>query len=116
MLAVAQLEMAGDEVRVEVGQEHVGDPAAERVRVLDVLLDVALRIDDHGRAARLVGDQIARVRETPEVVLLEDHRCPGRYAAWRCGGVCSPAKRSPAAASGSLIHSEARLGARLGVA
>jgi hypothetical protein len=43
---------------VEVRQEHVADPAAERVRGVDVVVDVALRID-HGRlAALLIGDQV----------------------------------------------------------
>ena len=72
-LALAKLEVAGHEVGVEVRQEHVLDPAAQPPGVLEVLLDVALRID-HGRvAARLVGDQVGGVREAAEVVLLEDH-------------------------------------------
>ena len=58
--------MAGDEVGVEVRQEHVPDPAAEPAGVLDVLLDVALRVDDGGDAARLVGDQVGGVREAAE--------------------------------------------------
>jgi hypothetical protein len=72
-LAVAQLEMAGHEVRVEVGQEHARDPAAQPVRVRDVLLDVALRVDHRRLAAVGIGDQIARVRQAAQVVLLEDH-------------------------------------------
>ena len=44
--------MAGDEVGVEVGEDDVLDPAAEPVRVLDVLVDVALRVDDRGRPPR----------------------------------------------------------------
>ena len=72
--AVAELEVAGDEVGVHVGQEHLSDRAPELVGVGDVLLDVALRID-HGRVASyLVGDQVGGVRETAEVVLLVDHR------------------------------------------
>ena len=49
---VAQLQVAGDEVGVEVRQEHVADPAAEPVGVVQVLLDVALGVDD-GRVATL---------------------------------------------------------------
>ena len=41
--------------------------------VLDVLLDVALRVDDRGDAGGLVGDQVRGVREAAQVVLLEDH-------------------------------------------
>src|SRR5438309_687089 len=70
---VAQLEVAGDEVRVKVREEHMADPAPEPVSVLEVLRDVALRVD-HGRlAALLVGDQVRGMGEAPEVVLLEDH-------------------------------------------
>ena len=39
--------MARHEVGVEVGEEHVLDPAAEPRGVVEVLLDVALRVD-HG--------------------------------------------------------------------
>src|ERR1700750_1254583 len=40
-LAVAELQMAGDEIGMEVGQEHVRDSAAELVRVIKVPLGVA---------------------------------------------------------------------------
>lgn len=66
--------MPGDEVRVEVGEEDVADPAAQPPRVLDVLVDVALRVDDRGHPGGLVGDQIRRVGQAAEVVLPEDHR------------------------------------------
>ena len=39
----------------------------------DVLRYVALRVDDCSYAAALIGDQIRRVRETAQVVLLEQH-------------------------------------------
>jgi len=85
-LDVAQLEMAGDEVRVEVRQEHVADPAAERVRGVDVLVDVALRID-HGRlAALLIGDQVGGMGEAAEVELLEDHQLPFGWGTIRMYG------------------------------
>jgi len=55
-LALAKLEVAGNEVGVEMRQEHVTDPAAEPAGVVEVLLDVALWVD-HGRGStRLVGD------------------------------------------------------------
>ena len=46
--AIAQLEMAGDEVGVEVRQEDVRDAQAVLVGEREVLVDVALRIDDRG--------------------------------------------------------------------
>ena len=49
--AIAQLEVAGDEVRVEVGEEDVRDREAMLVGEREVLPDVALRVDDRGRAA-----------------------------------------------------------------
>ncbi len=71
--AVAEFEMAGEEVGVEVSEEDVADLYAELVGVVDVLLDVALRIDDDGGAAGFVGDEVGRVGEAAEVVLLEEH-------------------------------------------
>ena len=52
----------------------------------EVLADVALRVDDHGTAGGLVADQVGRVRQTVQVVLVEQHsgillrsrRVPGR--------------------------------------
>jgi len=71
--AVAELEVAGHEVRMEVRQEHVADPASEPLGIVEILLDVPLRIDDGRLATLLVGDQIRGVGEAAEVVLLEDH-------------------------------------------
>ncbi|MGB0097145.1 MAG: hypothetical protein WBP81_31965 [Solirubrobacteraceae bacterium] len=75
-LAVAELKMARDEVRVEMGEKHMADLAAQPVSVLEVLLDVPLRVDNRGDAAVLIGDQIRGVRQTAEVELLQDHRAP----------------------------------------
>ena len=71
--AVAEFEMAGEEVGVEVGEEDVADVHAEFVGVVDVLLDVALGVDHDGGAAGFVGDEIGGVGEAAEVVLLEEH-------------------------------------------
>ena len=71
--AVAEFEMAGEEVGVEVGEEDVADVHAELVGVVDVLLDVSLGVDDDGGVAGFVGDGIGCVGEAAEVVLLEEH-------------------------------------------
>ena len=71
--AVAQLEVAGEEVGVEVRQDDVLDPAAEPLGVREVLVDVALRVDHGGDAAALVGDEVGGMSEAAEVVLLQDH-------------------------------------------
>ena len=70
---VAQLEMAGDEIGVEVGEEDVRDPQAVLLGEGQVLVDVALRVDDRGRPGRLVADEIRRVRQAVQIELLEDH-------------------------------------------
>ena len=70
--ALAQLQVPGHEVGMEMRQEHVGDPAPKRGGVVQVLLDVALGIDHGRQAARLVCNQIRGVGQTAEVVLLEN--------------------------------------------
>ena len=55
--AVAQLEMPGDEVGVEVRQEDVRDPQAVLGGKGEILVDVALRIDDGRRVRSLVADR-----------------------------------------------------------
>ena len=68
--------MAGHEVRVEVGQDDVLDREAIPRCVVDVLADVPTRVDDDGGARPLVADQVRGLRQTAEVVLLEDHLSP----------------------------------------
>ena len=57
-------------------EQHMLDPAAAALGVGDVAVHVPLWIDDRRDAGCLVGDQIGRMGEAAEVVLLEDHR-PG---------------------------------------
>jgi hypothetical protein len=71
--ALLQFQMAGHEVRVEMGQDDVLDREAIPRRVVDVPVDVTTRVDDDGRACPLVADQVRRLRQTAEVVLREDH-------------------------------------------
>ncbi len=59
--SVAQFQVSGDEVRVKMGEEDVADFEAERRGVGQVLLDVALGIDNDGRRTGLVPEQIGRV-------------------------------------------------------
>ena len=73
--AIAELEMAGDEVGVEVREEDVADLEAECVGVVEILLDVALRVDDDGGVAGFVAEKIRGVGEAAEVVLFQDHAC-----------------------------------------
>ena len=70
---VPQFDVAGDEVGVEVRQKHMLDREAASGGIGEVLVDVPLRVDHCGRLGLFVGDQIGRVRETGEVVLLDLH-------------------------------------------
>ncbi len=58
---------------MKVRQEHVPDLDPQPPCVVQVLIDVALGIDDRGLPALLVRHEIGRVGEAPEVVLPEDH-------------------------------------------
>src|SRR6516165_7660288 len=61
---VAELEVTRDEIRMEMRQEHVADPAPESIRIRQILVYVALRVDNRRQAAVLVSDQIRSVRQT----------------------------------------------------
>jgi hypothetical protein len=70
---IAQLEMAGQEIGVEVSQEDVTDLAARLLRHLQITPDIPLWIDDRSDTAAVVGHEVRRVREAAQVVLLQDH-------------------------------------------
>jgi hypothetical protein len=61
--------MPGEEVRMEVSEKHVPDPAAQPVGVLDVLIDIALRINHRRDPPALVGHEVGGVGQAAEVVL-----------------------------------------------
>jgi hypothetical protein len=76
--AIAELEVAGNEVGVEVREEYVTDLQAELFSVVEILLDVALGVDDDGGVAGFVAEEIGGVGETAQVVLFQDHACSQR--------------------------------------
>ncbi len=86
--AVAKLQVSGEEIGMQVRQEHVGDSQVVRLGEGQVLVDVALRIDDRGGVRLLVADEIGRVRQAIQVELLQDHRAPsfGSIIAQLSGG------------------------------
>jgi hypothetical protein len=64
------------------------DAAAEPVGILDILVNITLRVDHGGHVAVLISHQIGGMRQAPEVVLPEDQRKPpqrgpSRLMAWR---------------------------------
>jgi len=68
--------MAGDEVGVEMGEEDVFDVEFVFGGKGEVLVDVALGINDDGGGGGFVADEIGRVGETGEVELMEDDGTP----------------------------------------
>src|ERR1017187_8188168 len=78
--------MAGDEIGVEVGEEDVADLEAEFFGVGQILLDVALRVDDDGSRTGLVSEQIGGVGEAAEVILFQDHRSSRSLPRQSAGG------------------------------
>ena len=73
---LAQLEVSGQEIGVEVGQSDVADRRAPFFRGLQVDVDVAAWIDDDRGLRPLVDDQVGGLGQTAEVELLEDHHVP----------------------------------------
>ena len=69
--ARGELAMAADEVRVEVRLHDVFDGQPALARRVEVLIDVALRIDDRAFAA--VANQVRRVGETGQIELMKVH-------------------------------------------
>ena len=70
---LGQFEVTGEEVGMEVRLYDQFDGHTKFLGIGDVLADVALRIDDNGATAALVADQVRRMRQTFEVVLIELH-------------------------------------------
>lgn len=71
--AISKLEMSCDEIGMEMRQEHVADRQSLFGGERQILIDVALRVDDRSRLRLIVADEIRRVRETIEIKLLENH-------------------------------------------
>jgi len=72
--AVTQLEVAGNEIGVEVGQKDMGDAQAVIRSERQVLIDVALRIDDRGQGTPLIANKVRCVRQAVQIELSQDHR------------------------------------------
>jgi hypothetical protein len=97
--------MAGDEVRVKVGEEDVADLEAKLLGIGQVLLGIALGVDDDGGRAGLISEQIRSVGKAAQVVLFKNHRnlycLPQRgHGTNQCGsrGLRNPYSQVPASA------------------
>lgn len=58
---------------MEVSEELAAELEAERFGVDQLLLDIALRVDDNGSRTGLVSEQIGGVGRTAQVVLFQNH-------------------------------------------
>ena len=70
---VAQFQMAGDKVGVEMGEKDVADLEAKFLGVGQVLLNIALGVDDDRGRTGLVAQQVGGVGEAAQIVLFQDH-------------------------------------------
>ena len=68
---VGEFAMAADKIGMQMSFDDVLDSQILRVGFFDVLIDIALRIDNGCFTIR--SDQIRSVRETTEIELLEVH-------------------------------------------
>ena len=71
--AIAQLQVAGQEVGMEMGEEDVRDPQPVFRGEGEVTVHVALGVHDGRDSGGFIPDQVGRVREAIEVELLQDH-------------------------------------------
>jgi hypothetical protein len=77
--------MAGDKIGVEMRQKYVLDLESVLSGKGGVLVRVALRVDDGGRARRLIPNHVRGVRQAGQIELFEDHlRSPSLWD--RCFG------------------------------
>ena len=65
--------MTGQKVGVEVRECDILDLVPRFRGICQVLFDVALRVDDDRLFRPVICDQIGRMSETAEVILLEKH-------------------------------------------
>jgi hypothetical protein len=65
--------MSGDEIGVEMGQEYLLDLKTVLGGKGDVLVRIALRVNDGSRAGLLVFNNVRGVRQARQIELLEDH-------------------------------------------
>jgi hypothetical protein len=71
--AIAQLQMPRDKISMKMCQEHVLDAKAMLVRKGNVLICIALLVDDRSCAGRFVSDKIGSVCQAGQIELFEDH-------------------------------------------
>jgi hypothetical protein len=71
--AVSQLDVARKKIGMKMGEEDIVNVKLVLGGVVEILIDIALRVNDNGGAARLIGDKVGGMRETTEVILFHPH-------------------------------------------
>jgi hypothetical protein len=66
---VAQCEMSGQEIGMEVCQKNVTNTQSILCSVLEILVDVTLWIDDYGTAGGYIANQLRGMCQTAQIVL-----------------------------------------------
>ena len=69
-----EFQVSGDKVGMKVGVDNPFDRHPAHLGVTQVIGDIAARIDNDCATGGFVADQIRRVRQTLNVVLLKQHR------------------------------------------
>src|ERR1700719_1732552 len=77
--AVAQLQMPGDEIGVQMGQKYVFDLESVLSSKRNVLVGIALGVDDGSRRGGLVTDNVRSVRQAREIKLLKEHAAQSSF-------------------------------------
>ena len=67
-----QLNVSSQDVGMEVRQEDILNLPVIRFGVVEILLNIPLRIDDRGHTGPLSRDQVGRVGQATEVILTKD--------------------------------------------
>jgi len=65
--------MSGEKIGMKVREKDVANLYAESFCLVQILLDVPLRINNDGRCAGFIGYQIGCVGEATQIILLEKH-------------------------------------------
>ena len=71
--ALVQLEVPGEKVSVEMGEENVADLPTVGLSLRQILVNITLRINHDGGTRRLIGDEIGGMGQTTEIILFQQH-------------------------------------------
>ena len=65
--------MPSHKVSMKVCEKNMADVETERLCIREVLMDIALRINDNSGPTLFIAEQVGGMCETAEVVLFQNH-------------------------------------------